>query len=1138
MKQELLSSGNRNKPIYQNDLFIAYFDPETVGYAKEICEDLGNQYPNLQVFCFEKFRDTGNFSGTPEIARDGTKSFLLIVDEKMLDPVTGKLKLLAPDEKTGKIGPRGAMKEILAAIENKFMQSHISNTANDPYKILLVRTPGSKAKLTSVSIIDEKEFIVEDEKTGNAKLYSNPFQNSNLLFYDPEKKEHIQTIGNWAQDISHLYVPEKETVGDIYWVGTRLSDISDCEAGVFVGSICLFGENDPTNNHYAYCNAQRRIDHNQMNVDADMWVFHTVEEVLRKNPNAHFYCYNPIVVFNTIDPETGDNPYNRDFNGEPIMHRFLCLNEDDVVLNMNSKEKFRKAFKQYDDTPDHVHFLRQVSLTKSEIKYNILMARLRGEYRDDTDPRFVIQAPISSGGASTFIMDSDFHNNKAITKSLDSKTTYICTVYQEHNIPVNLHAILFDGEDGSGMPRVLLSPPSIQLMRESEGRLIYRGADFIEARRIPQDLLDEFYRQARVVCNHLHKMGYRGVCGIDAILTDAKKKRDADFNPFDHVFLMEINTRFQASSGLLNRALKDQSVCDNHTVWPSLQMLNRMAFTQDYGALGEGIRRLFGKGENGTINGGNLFSNLVVPYANFSYLNNPTTEQAMRLLSFVNDGNVWKNNDIVAYELDGLSAKLNVPELIDSKYEVDAYLYRIVFKTNLVWINNESHLYFNENIIDENEDTYSFVVGNYGGERNRRERMIRVKVALLIQGVVFDEKVKQALGDRVREGTFNSVDIVFDDRGQPGKFDGYVVNAPIVNPHNYDEKGSGRGVKFTGLTPFEIKRDSKDGERLILTYYDNYIDNILLFPIDELASRNIKGVPYQDVAYLSTDRLRVHLTNACKYKVNNLGCKFCGITCGKKENLQEEDNRTFAQGNVQAVVSDYANSYNGQFVQSGDYVYFPKLRHYLVGGQTMDLDAEGAEPRLIETVRQISMATHGMSEIYAMIIPCSPTTVIRMKRAGLTHIAFNLELWDEDIAKDIMPGKRGENSRETYMGALDSARRTMGTHESVRSMLMVGLEPMENTLEAIDKLLEIDVQPMLSIFRPMPNTGEFANYMSPQITDVIDLFEKAEAKCNAKLYYDDNGIPDPTRKMHLGPDCAPCQNNTVALPYKDEHHND
>ena len=65
--------------------------------------------------------------------------------------------------------------------------------------------------------------------------------------------------------------------------------------------------------------------------------------------------------------------------------------------------------------------------------------------------------------------------------------------------------------------------------------------------------------------------------------------------------------------------------------------------------------------------------------------------------------------------------------------------------------------------------------------------------------------------------------------------------------------------------------------------------------------------------------------------------------------------------------------------------------------------------------------------------------------------------------------------------------------------------------------------------------------MPPSIADVIYVYEEASRLCHQKPY-NEKGKPATDKDkfhnqkmhMHLGPDCVPCQNNTVALPYEEE----
>ena len=69
-------------------------------------------------------------------------------------------------------------------------------------------------------------------------------------------------------------------------------------------------------------------------------------------------------------------------------------------------------------------------------------------------------------------------------------------------------------------------------------------------------------------------------------------------------------------------------------------------------------------------------------------------------------------------------------------------------------------------------------------------------------------------------------------------------------------------------------------KKYFLSYYGNELCEIRFYPQDPLANnRTSKGFLYSQVAYLSTDRLRVHVTNSCIYKAGDRKkeCKFCNI---------------------------------------------------------------------------------------------------------------------------------------------------------------------------------------------------------------------------------------------------------------------
>jgi len=146
----------------------------------------------------------------------------------------------------------------------------------------------------------------------------------------------------------------------------------------------------------------------------------------------------------------------------------------------------------------------------------------------------VIQEAVSSGGQGTFSLSRG--NEAAVLSLLKPESEYLVSGYISSNIPLNLHAVIYDGD-------VVLFPGSVQIIVPSGQRLLYRGADFPTFQALPAGVRDAFAGAARPLCEAIREAGYRGVLGIDGIWTGRG------------IFILEVNDRFQGSTHLLNRAL-------------------------------------------------------------------------------------------------------------------------------------------------------------------------------------------------------------------------------------------------------------------------------------------------------------------------------------------------------------------------------------------------------------------------------------------------------------------------------------------------------------------------------------------------------------------------------------------------------
>lgn len=1038
------------------DLFIAFYLDENGGSqddAHTLYCALKKIVPTLQIYFYPESNPSGGFTSTPGIIRDRAKAFLFVVNKNLPREANGEMRMYNRyDEK------RRLFEELAEANNGYFRKKNIDDT--QPSKIF---------------VADGDNELLHN----STRLFADGSFSGNMAFDGTiSRTNNYQDVIRWLTNVQAAYensLEKSQTSGGLYWVGTRQSDIEDCEDGFFAGSITLFGNGSGGNRAYCSCANGRRIDHNVRNDDADFFIYEEIKKTAEEDPGARFYCYNPGIAYGIRD-EKGNNLL------APYLDRFVCLNSEQVMSDLKDKKFFIEHV--VNDIND-VKPIDKVYCNARECSRENIITKFieqHGYTRDMLKKvRFIVQAPVASGGSGTFILNGKKDNDEAVKRELDQKnnTVYICSVYRENNVPVNVHAIIFDDF-------VAMSTPSIQLMCESNRRLMYRGADFIEYRRLQTewkerlgvDLSARFVEKSARVAEKLRKLGYRGVCGIDGIITR------------DEVTILEVNNRFQASTSLLNLALKNIGAY-------SVQKLNLAAFdlkrksVPEKAELAEMLKH---------------FAEVEVNYANFSYIANGATHQAYYLDGLRDDKRILQENGIVRFEPDGFSGMAQTT----TPYESDAYLYRIVFNTNISWINEEFGLYFGINIVDESERVRDSILSEY--DEDAEARKIYLKTALMMQGVNFEKSLFDVLTDKhkLHPATNQAVDIMFCS----DKFDKFVVNAPVTAPVNYDEeKGSGSGVKFTGLTPFLIKAEN-DG--LELSYYGEKIDNIALFPLDEIAEGGnnvgLDGVPYLDIAYLSTDRLRVHLTNACIFKRENKGCSFCGIKIGDCSACA--DDRTFSDENIERVIRAYLNCYPQEKKVEGTDFY--ALRHFLIGGQSADVNNPRVDERLCSIIKVIHKATSGARPIYAMVLPCDHATIDKLHVSGLSEIAFNIEIADDLLARRYMEGK-GAISREYYYSQLTYASQIFDKEETVRSMLLVGLEPLSNTLGAVEKLVNIGVQPMLSVFRPMPGTP-LENFMTPSVEKVVELYYAASEACKQK-------------RMHLGPHCKCCQNNTVSLPY-------
>jgi len=107
--------------------------------------------------------------------------------------------------------------------------------------------------------------------------------------------------------------------------------------------------------------------------------------------------------------------------------------------------------------------------------------------------------------------------------------------------------------------------------------------------------------------------------------------------------------------------------------------------------------------------------------------------------------------------------------------------------------------------------------------------------------------------------------------------------------------------------------------------------------------------------------------------------------------------------------------------------------------------------------------------IWVEMVPPSLPEIKELVEVGATSFGFNIEVWDDELRKEVCPGK-SEVSKRHYMDALLYAKSLCGANK-VGSCLIAGLESAESAKEGADFLADNGIHPCILPFRPYDNSA-------------------------------------------------------------------
>lgn len=257
---------------------------------------------------------------------------------------------------------------------------------------------------------------------------------------------------------------------------------------------------------------------------------------------------------------------------------------------------------------------------------------------------------------------------------------------------------------------------------------------------------------------------------------------------------------------------------------------------------------------------------------------------------------------------------------------------------------------------------------------------------------------------------------------------------------------------------------------------------------DYHAETNAQGEKYTSYAITHSDRVRISPVEGCA-----IACRFCDLPFEYR----------YRSKRTEGLVDSVARALRDEALPA---------RHVLISG---GLPRTGDYAWMQEVWAAVPAAFPGV-EVDVMMVPAPGLLVPKeLRAAGIAGLSINMEMWNSELAATVMPGK-AKIGRDRWLDLVEEAVGEYGLGK-IRSLLLVGIEPLEDTLLGVEALAARGCDPVLSPFRPDPSTP-MRDHAPPSADALIEVWERAES------------IVRRYPGVRLGPRCVPCMHNTLTFP--------
>ncbi|MBI5528389.1 MAG: hypothetical protein HY897_18820 [Deltaproteobacteria bacterium] len=147
----------------------------------------------------------------------------------------------------------------------------------------------------------------------------------------------------------------------------------------------------------------------------------------------------------------------------------------------------------------------------------------------------------------------------------------------------------------------------------------------------------------------------------------------------------------------------------------------------------------------------------------------------------------------------------------------------------------------------------------------------------------------------------------------------------------------------------------------------------------------------------------------------------------------------------------------------------------------------------------------------------------RLIDMGVEHFSFCYEFHDPDFFRKYLPGKDAHATQKRFFDAMEHTARRLGKGR-VSGEIIAGIEPLEDTLRAIDYITSAGAFPTICIFRPLSGS-DLEGRQPPSYADMRAVFayaaealRKNGVPVGLAPNLEVSIVPTPADILDLGPD--------------------